>query len=65
MDGTALHQALSKLKPEIKMIMMTGYPLEQSGRILLKQNVVAWMQKPLHTEQIAQTVYQALYETSD
>jgi CheY-like chemotaxis protein len=65
MDGTALHQALSKIKPEIKMIMMTGYPLEQSGRTLLKQNVVAWMQKPLHTEQIAQTVYQALHETSD
>ncbi|MFZ0544946.1 MAG: PAS domain S-box protein [Candidatus Promineifilaceae bacterium] len=60
MDGPALHRALLEIQPEIKMVMMTGYPLEQSGKTLLKENVVAWMQKPLHTDQIAQTVYQAL-----
>lgn len=65
MDGAALHLALSKLQPDVKMVMMTGYPLEQSGKTFLKQNVVAWMQKPLHTEQIAKTVYQALNETHD
>jgi CheY-like chemotaxis protein len=63
MDGAALHDALRELEPEIKMIMMTGYPLDQSGKILLNQNVIAWMQKPLHTEQIAKTIYQALHES--
>jgi hypothetical protein len=43
---------------------MTGYPLDKADDLILNQNVISWMQKPLHTEQIAISVYQALYETN-
>jgi signal transduction histidine kinase/ActR/RegA family two-component response regulator len=64
MDGAALHAALTKIDPTIKMVMMTGYPLDKADDLILNQNVISWMQKPLHTEQIAISVYQALYETN-
>lgn len=65
MYGAVLQNELTQIKLEIRMLRMIGNPLDQSDNIHLNQNVIAWMQKPLHTEQIAQIIYQALNESNN
>ncbi|MEW5959929.1 MAG: PAS domain-containing protein, partial [Chloroflexota bacterium] len=60
MGGEALFQALKAENPELRMVMMSGYPLGQEGVRLLEQGVVAWFEKPMSFGQLSQVVSQAL-----
>jgi two-component system, cell cycle sensor histidine kinase and response regulator CckA len=60
LGGVILYQELRRAKPDLKMIVMTGYPIEDSGKALLEQGFVAWVHKPFSAEQIAQQVHAAL-----
>jgi two-component system, cell cycle sensor histidine kinase and response regulator CckA len=60
--GIVLFQELSQRKPDLKMIIMTGYPLEDSGKALLEQGIVDWLHKPFSAEQIARKIQAALEE---
>jgi two-component system, cell cycle sensor histidine kinase and response regulator CckA len=60
MGGIVLYQKLKKLWPDVKMIIMTGYPLEDSGRALLEQGIIAWVNKPFSAQEIAEKLRQAL-----
>lgn len=62
MGGVALSQALQKKNPALKVIAMTGYPLENNANELLTQNFVKWIQKPLSTLSLAQAVSEMLKE---
>ncbi len=64
MDGAALYNKLKEKWPGIKMIVVTGYPLDQSGKELLNQGIVAYIQKPLRVEVVAQAVRDALSSDS-
>ena len=46
--------------PHVKMVIMSGYPLEQDGRSLLEQGIVAWISKPFSVNDLAQKVAAAL-----
>jgi len=60
MSGAELFQSLRSRDPEVRVVAMTGYPLEEDGRGLLEQGIVDWMQKPLDFARLAEVVSQAL-----
>lgn len=60
MSGSKLYTKLQKVKPDIKMVIITGYPFEEQDRELLGQGSVAWIQKPFVMEQIASAIREAL-----
>ena len=62
MDGLALLNSLKAQNPAIKVVLMSGYPLDQEEARLLEQGVVDWFQKPITLRILAQTVNQALVE---
>lgn len=46
MGGMELYRNLMARDPDLKMMVMTGYPLEHEGRSLLEQGIVDWIRKP-------------------
>ncbi|MCA9719346.1 MAG: response regulator, partial [Myxococcales bacterium] len=62
MDGESLFRALRAEDPAMRMILMSGYPLEGRGPELLAQGVVAWLEKPFSVRRLSQVVSAALSE---
>jgi DNA-binding NtrC family response regulator len=60
MTGSKLYMKLREMKPDIKMVIITGYPFEEQDRELLSQGIVSWIQKPFVMEQIATAIREAL-----
>ena len=59
MGGVELFHALREQDPEVKVAVMTGYPLENEGERLLSQGLLGWMQKPLNLSKLRQMVGKA------
>jgi DNA-binding NtrC family response regulator len=38
------------------MVMMSGYPLNDRGTSLLKEGVIAWMEKPISLRKLSQII---------
>ncbi|MCA9972643.1 MAG: PAS domain S-box protein, partial [Anaerolineales bacterium] len=53
MGGVQLHAQLQALDPAVKVIVITGYPLEEDSQALLSQGIVAWIQKPFSLHRLA------------
>jgi two-component system, cell cycle sensor histidine kinase and response regulator CckA len=60
MDGAELFHRLKAKTPQVKMVIMSGYPLGGNGATLLEQGVVAWLKKPMSFEQLSQAIGKAL-----
>ncbi len=60
MSGSQLYTHLREIEPDIKMVIITGYPFEEQDKAVLSQGIVAWVQKPFVLEQIATAIRQAL-----
>ena len=60
MDGSALFMALKAETPGIKVVLMSGYPLNENGKELLEMGVVAWLEKPISFKQLSNVVSNAL-----
>ncbi len=60
MDGVTLFQRLREKKPQVNMIIISGYPLGERGAALLEQGIVAWFEKPISFGQLSQVVGKAL-----
>ncbi|NIS81795.1 MAG: response regulator [Anaerolineales bacterium] len=58
MDGESLYQALCEINPDVRMIVLTGLPLEDMD--LSQAGIFAWIQKPLDIDEISQTISAAL-----
>jgi len=56
MGGRDLYDEVSDRYPNIKMVLITGYPLGGHTRELLDRQRVTWLQKPVTSETLAQTV---------
>lgn len=56
MNGLDLFHSLSTHWPTAKVVMITGYPLGTGTRELLDRRRVAWIQKPVDTDTLAQVV---------
>ena len=62
MTGEALFHALKAKNPDLKMVMMSGYPLGKKGKELLERGLVAWFEKPISFGQLSQMISNALVE---
>jgi CheY-like chemotaxis protein len=46
MDGVELYRVLHSQQPELKVLFITGHPLDETSQSLLQGGQVHWMQKP-------------------
>lgn len=60
MGGAELFTALQEIDPDVKMILLTGYPLGDEGKDLLEKGIVAWVHKPLDMQTLSLLVQNAL-----
>lgn len=60
MGGTELYHVLRDEFPAIRMVLMSGYPLDKESRALLEQETVVWMQKPFSVNELEARVREAL-----
>jgi PAS domain S-box-containing protein len=60
MDGEMLFHSLKANTPDLKMIIMSGYPLDKKGTNLLAQGMVAWHQKPISIAELSQVIRRIL-----
>jgi PAS domain S-box-containing protein len=60
MDGVALAQALHRRGAAVKVIAMTGYPLEMATKSKSPPDIANWLRKPLSVEDLAHTLNQVL-----
>ncbi|MCG3207930.1 MAG: Sensor histidine kinase RcsC [Anaerolineae bacterium] len=65
MGGAELTAALRAQNPSIKVIALTGYPLDSEARQLLSEGFVTWLQKPLRLTTLAETIQHTLAEETD
>jgi len=61
MGGVELYEKLQELNPDIRMVLITGYPLDEEWETLLDQVSVAWIQKPLDMNSLSKIVWEALH----
>jgi len=54
MNGLELYAALKLERPDLKMLIMSGYPLEDESEHLRQQGIRHWIQKPFSMAQLAQ-----------
>ena len=62
MGGVALFHALRQRGLTIKVVLMTGHPLEEEMERLQTQGLSDWLPKPSNLEQLAQVLARALEE---
>lgn len=60
MGGKALFNALKRQYPEIKMIMLTGHPMERELQELKKEGLSGYLLKPPDIEKLAQLLARTL-----
>lgn len=60
MGGLELFEALRDKYPEVKMIISTGYPLENGGEALLRRGVADWVMKPFSIDEVSAKIRRAL-----
>jgi len=65
MDGATLFARLKETGTGVKLIAITGYPLDAGIIDLLEQEAVSFIQKPLRVEEVARAVKEALAEGHD
>jgi CheY-like chemotaxis protein len=60
MDGLELYKALQEIAPEMKILFITGHPLEGESQALLEQGDVHWLQKPFSAREFTRVVQNLL-----
>ena len=60
MDGKVLVDALKSRNPNVKVILMTGYPLNDEPDHIISDAIVSWLQKPVDLSEMARVIDQAL-----
>lgn len=60
MDGEALFQALKTLNSDVRVVILTGYPLREQSEELLSQGVIDLLHKPISLVELAHVVNKAL-----
>lgn len=58
--GDALYERLAARYEGVKVVLMTGYPLQDRGRALLEAGVLAWLRKPFTVDEVTAVVREAL-----
>jgi hypothetical protein len=63
-SGITLHEKLTAQNPDVKVILMSGYPMHETGLQTLGSGIVDWLKKPINMPQLAKAIAQAL-KTAD
>ena len=56
MNALELYEGLEQLERDVRMLIVTGYPMPQSGKSLVERPGVTWMQRPVHFEKLGTIV---------
>ena len=62
-NGMELFTRLKRQKPDVKMVLATGYSIGHEDEILLNQGIAALIQKPFSREQLAEVVRETLQKS--
>ncbi|MBW2278261.1 MAG: response regulator, partial [Deltaproteobacteria bacterium] len=60
MNGTTCFRELRAIDPEVKVLLATGYALDEFGRQLVDDGLVGFVEKPFMPSQLAKAVVDAL-----
>ena len=60
MGGEQLHTSLLERSPDLKMVLLTGYPLDQRDKERLEPGGVIWLQKPVSLKKLTAAVREVL-----
>ncbi|MCA9873562.1 MAG: PAS domain S-box protein [Anaerolineales bacterium] len=60
MTGAELYARLHEKSPDIKMLIITGYPFAEEDRQALRHAIVGWIPKPFDVEHIVAAIQEAL-----
>jgi CheY-like chemotaxis protein len=60
MSGVELYSALADQDPNLKMMIMTGFPLEEIGTDIIKRGIVGLIKKPTDMTTLSHTIRKAL-----
>ncbi len=61
MNGATLYHNLRSLNPHIRLVLFTGYPLDEPGRKFVEAESVPWLQKPFNAETLGAIIHRALH----
>lgn len=59
-DGIELYKMMHERRPDIRLMLMSGYPLEGEKKVLLERENVFWVQKPFTFAGLARAIRRAL-----
>jgi two-component system cell cycle sensor histidine kinase/response regulator CckA len=62
MTVTELLRQLREQNPAVKVVLMSGFPLTETKKQNLKQDVAGWLEKPVTISLLSETLYNALKE---
>lgn len=62
MGGIALYRALQERSPGVKMLFITGHPLETNGKVMLEKGSVNWLQKPFTVSDFNHAIHMLISE---
>ena len=60
LGGIALAKQLKERDPNLKILALSGYPLEGGEKSYLAKGFLGWLQKPLNISQLAVAIADAL-----
>jgi PAS domain S-box-containing protein len=64
-DGLQVLEHMSRVKPELPIIVTTGYADMKTDCVVKNSNVIEYLQKPIHVVELRGSVLKALKNTSD
>ncbi len=59
-SGPELYDQLSRLKPGLPCIIMSGYPLEDERDRLRRHGIEHWLQKPFNLRQLSELLHNVM-----
>jgi PAS domain S-box-containing protein len=62
MGGVALYHALQEQHPDVKVLFITGHPLDENSQALLEKGKVHWVQKPFSAKEFGAAMVALLAE---
>jgi signal transduction histidine kinase/CheY-like chemotaxis protein len=64
MGGVALYHQLRERWPQVKMLFITGHPLQEENQALLEESRVSWLQKPFSVADFGHAIQTLLIKAS-
>ncbi|RPI28813.1 MAG: response regulator, partial [Chloroflexota bacterium] len=58
MGGVALYRSLQERWPQVKMLFITGHPMETSSHAMMEKTNIRWLQKPFSVVEFNRSVQQ-------